>query len=371
MKTEKAVYVTRPSLPPLQDYCEFLKKIWESKYITNNGPLLQEFEKKLSEYLKVKYISVVSNGTLALLIALKALEVGGEVITSPFSFIATTNAIRWCGLKPVFADIEKDGYNLDPNSIEAAITVNTSAILPIHVYGNPCNVKKITDIAARHGLKVLYDAAHCYGVNHGTKSIIEFGDMSILSFHATKTFNTIEGGAIVSRTAQMKAKVDQLRNFGYDDNGEVQVSGINAKLNELQAAYGLLQLRDVNKHIFGRKKIDEMYRRELASVPGIKLLNIKGEVKHNYTYFPIQVEEETYGVSRDVIYERLKSKGVYSRKYFFPLISNTGEYKDLPSAAIDNLPVANDVAEQVLCLPIYDGLTIMEQRRIINTLKGK
>lgn len=371
MKDQFPIYITRPSLPPLQEFYGYLEQIWATRYITNNGPLLQEFENKLGAYLGVKYISVVSNGTLALMIALKALEVKGEVITSPFSFIATTNAIQWCGLKPVFVDIEKNGFNLDATLIEAAITRQTAAVLPIHVYGHPCEVKNIAKVAARYDLKVLYDAAHCYGVNKGEESILNFGDMAILSFHATKTFNTIEGGAIVCHTPEMKARIDQLRNFGYDNEDEIQIVGINAKMNELQAAYGLVQLGHVETQIENRKKIYDLYHQGLSDLAGIQLPTIPKDLRYNYTYFPILIDERKYGLSREAIFNRLKSKGIYSRKYFYPLISNLGDYVDLPSASPENLPIANRTARQVLCLPIFEDLSREALLNIVETIQKK
>lgn len=368
MEKKYPIYVTQPSLPPLPEFSEYLQQIWESKFITNNGSFHQEFEQRLCNYLNVKYISVVSNGTLALLIALKALEVEGEIITSPFSFVATTHAIKWNGHTPVFCDIIEDTFSLDPEKIEKAITPKTSAILPVHVYGNPCNIEEIKEIAEKHDLKVLYDAAHCFGVKIGTESILNFGDLSTLSFHATKVFNTIEGGAIVCHTEEMKAKLDQLRNFGYDNNDDIFIAGINAKMNELQAAYGLIQLKNIKEQINKRRKVYELYWNKLFNVNGVNLLKLNQNVKYNYTYFPILIDRQEYGMSRDETYLFLRSNGIYTRKYFSPLISNLSEYKNYPSAKPENLPNATIIADQVLCLPMYENLKIEEQLRVINCL---
>jgi len=364
------VYVTRPALPPLDEFSEYLKKIWDTRILTNNGPFHQQFEKELADYLGVKYISVFANGTLALVTALQALRITGEVVTTPFSFVATTHSLWWNNIKPVFVDIEPDYFNLDPEKIEAAITPQTTAILPVHVYGNPCRVDEIQRIADTYGLKVIYDAAHAFGVKINGNSILNYGDLSVLSFHATKTFNTIEGGAIVCHDEKTKKRIDFLKNFGFAGEITVIAPGINAKMNELQAAFGLIQLKHIDEYIFRRKKIAELYRKELSGVKGIRVLyDIEG-VDHSYTYFPILVDEKFYSESRDTLYERLKKNNIYGRRYFYPLISQFPSYRGLSSARPDNLPFATSVAEQVICLPIYPDLGKSNCQRIISIIKN-
>jgi dTDP-4-amino-4,6-dideoxygalactose transaminase len=357
-------------MPPLEEFTEYLKQIWDTKIITNNGPFHQQFEHALSEYLGVKYLSVFSNGTLALITALQALRITGEVITTPFSFVATTHSLWWNNIRPVFADIESNTFNLSPEKIEAAITPQTSAIMPVHVYGNPCNQEKIQQIADTYGLKVIYDAAHAFGVKVNGESILNCGDLSILSFHATKVFNTIEGGAIVCPDEKTKKRIDYLKNFGFADEITVIEPGINAKMNELQAAYGILQLKFVDKDIAERKKIANTYRTELQHVKGISFLEDIDKVHHNYAYFPILINSGLYGESRDELYDELKRHNIFGRRYFYPLISHFPTYRGLPSSNPTNLPVAEKIAEQVICLPIYPLLTLEERITIINVIRN-
>ena len=354
----KAIYVTQPAMPPLEEFTEYLKKIWDSKWLTNNGQFHQEFEQALCDYLGVKYISVFSNGTLALITALQTLRITGEVITTPFSFVATTHSLWWNGIKPVFVDIEPDTFTLDPEKIEAAITPQTTAIMPVHVYGNPCRIDKIQRIADAYGLKVIYDAAHCFGVTVNGNSIFNFGDLSVLSFHATKVFTSIEGGAIVCQDEKTKKRIDFLKNFGFADEVTVVAPGINAKMNEVQAAFGLLQLKYVDDYIEKRKRIAELYRNQLENIEGLKWLPEIEGIRHNYPYFPILIDQNEFGISRDELYERLKKHSIYTRRYFYPLISQFPSYKGLPSASKDNLPVAEKISGQILCLPIYPELDL-------------
>jgi dTDP-4-amino-4,6-dideoxygalactose transaminase len=369
MNTEK-ILVTQPLLPPLEEFTPYLEKIWESKWLTNNGQFHQQLEQALCEYLGVKHISLFSNGTLALITALQALRITGEVITTPFSFVATTHALWWNNIKPVFADIEPHTYNLDPEKVEAAITPNTTAIMPVHVYGNPCNLEAFQQIADTYNLKLIYDAAHAFGVEVNGQSVLNFGDLSILSFHATKVFNTFEGGAIVCHDEKMKRHIDDLKNFGFRGETTVIAPGINAKMNELQAAFGLLQLKYIDEAREKRKQIAETYREELAGIKGIHCLNDLPDTKHAYSYFPILVEEQEFGMSRDELYEKLKENNIFSRRYFYPLISNFPTYRGLTSANKDNLPVANDIAEKVLCLPIYNKLQQSHIERITSLIKA-
>ena len=369
-KLHNPIYVTQPALPPLDEFIEYLKTIWDNKILTNNGPFHQQFEKQLAEYLGVKYISVFSNGTLALITALQALHITGEVITTPFSFVATTHSLWWNNIKPVFVDIEPEHFNIDPQKIEAAITPQTTAIMPVHVYGNPCKIETIQKIADTYGLKVIYDAAHAFGVKINGNSVLNFGDLSIMSFHATKVFNTIEGGAIVCQDEKMKKRIDFLKNFGFADELTVVAPGINAKMNELQAAYGLLQLKYVDEYIDKRKAIADLYRKELASVQGIRFHEDMQNVRHGYPYFPIFIDPIKYGQSRNEVYELLQKHNIFGRRYFYPLISQFPTYRGLSSAKPENLPVATKVAEQVICLPIYPELHLESVNQIINILKG-
>lgn len=366
---DKKIFVTEPTLPSIDDFIVLLNDIWESKQITNVGKYHQKLEKELAEYLEVNYISLFSNGTLALITALQVMRIVGEVITTPFSFVATTHSLWWNGIKPVFVDIEDVFYNMDYRKIEAAITPKTQAILPVHVYGNPCNVTEIKKIADTYGLKVIYDAAHAFGVCQKGKSILNMGDLSILSFHATKVFNTIEGGAIVCHDEEMKKRIDYLRNFGFADEITVVAPGINAKMNEIQAAFGLLQLKTVTHDIKKRQTISNKYRELLKEVKGISCINDIEDVQHNYSYFPILINEAVYKLKRDELFELLKSNNIFCRRYFFPLISNMPTYRGLDSAKASHLPVANYISDRILCLPIYTNLTEYYIFKIIDIIK--
>ena len=364
------IFVTQPYLPPLDEFIPYLQEIWNNKHLTNNGPLHKQLEKELAAYLGVKYISVFSNGTLALISALQALKIEGEVITTPFSFVATTHSLWWNKITPVFVDIEPEYMNIDPSKIEAAITEKTTAIMPVHVYGNPCYVEKIQEIADKHKLKVIYDAAHAFGVKKDGNSILNYGDLSVLSFHATKVYSTIEGGAIICHTEEMKHHIDNLKNFGFRGETVVEEPGINAKLNEVQAAYGLLQLKYVDSFIQKRQIITAWYRELLSSIKGITYLEDIVGVEHCYSYFPILVHEKEFGMSRDALYEKLKQANIFSRRYFYPLISDFDPYSALPSATSDNLPLATQIAQEVLCLPIYVELSDNDVQRIVSIIKS-
>jgi len=369
-RLNKIVNVTQPSLPDLDEFVIYLREIWNSKQLTNNGSFHQEFEKQLADFLGVKYISLFANGTLALISALQVLRISGEVITTPYSFVATTHSLWWNGIKPVFVDIDPETRNLDPLKVESAITPKTTAILPVHVYGNPCAVEKIQEIGNIYGLKVIYDAAHAFGVTLNGNSLLNFGDLSILSFHATKTFNTIEGGAIVCHDENTKKRIDFLKNFGFADEVTVVAPGINAKMNEIQAAYGLLQMKSFRNQVKKRKEIANIYRSLLQDVKGISYHEDIKNVKHNYSYFPIFVNENKFGISRDELYFKLREKGIYGRRYFYPLISEFPAYRGLTSADPEKLPVAESAAKQVICLPIYPELTLQMVESIVNHLKG-
>jgi dTDP-4-amino-4,6-dideoxygalactose transaminase len=351
----KPIYVTRPSLPPLEGFIPYLETIWNNKILTNCGPFHQQLEVALCKYLGVEHIALFTNATIALITALQALRITGEVITTPYSFVATSHSLLWNGIKPVFVDIDPNTLNLDPQKIEAAITTQTTAIMPVHCYGHPCDVDAIQKIADNYNLKVIYDAAHAFGVKCHCGSILNHGDLSVLSFHATKVFNTFEGGAIVCPDAKTKLRIDQLKNFGFVDETIVVAPGINGKMSEFNAALGLLQLKYVDQALARRKEIDTTYRKCLENIKGIRCLNDAGEKIANYSYFPILVEAD-YPISRDDLYNKLKSSGIHSRRYFYPLISEFPMYRGLPSAHTDNLPVATAVAQQVLCLPIYPDL---------------
>jgi dTDP-4-amino-4,6-dideoxygalactose transaminase len=366
------INVTQPYLPPLEEFTPYLEQIWKNKWLTNNGPFHQEFESKLCEYLGVPFISVFSNGTLALLTALQALEIKGEVITTPYSFVATAHSLLWNNITPVFVDVDPIFGNLDPQKIEEAITDKTSAILPVHVYGNPCNDIEISKIAKKHNLKLIYDAAHCFGVKVDGKSILNYGDLSILSFHATKVFNTFEGGAIVCHSKEMKQKIDDLKNFGFRDEVTVIAPGINAKMNEIQAAFGLLQLKYIDQAIAKRKEIAELYIQQLQNIPGIRLIiHHSSFITHNYSYFPVFIDENQYGKSRDEVYQLLKDNGILARRYFYPLISEFPMYNQLPSSSNKNVIEALQISKQVLCLPIYPEMEIeivINISKIINNI---
>ena len=365
----KIITVTQPCLPPLEEFLPYLQQIWDNKWLTNNGPLHQQLEQELADYLGVKYISLFSNGTLALMTALQALNIQGEVITTPFSFVATTHSLWWNKIKPVFVDVEPGYLNLDPAKIEAAITPATTAIMPVHVYGNPCQMDEIQRIADKHGLKVIYDAAHAFGVQKDNVSVLNQGDLSVLSFHATKVFSTLEGGAIICHTEKMKHHIDNLKNFGFRGETVVEEPGINAKMNEMQAAYGLLQLKYIDGFISKRKSITELYRQLLSGVPGIRFLPEMKGVISSYSYFPVLIDEEVYGRSRDALYEKLKENNIFSRRYFYPLISTFEPYRELSSATTENLPVAVNASLKVLCLPIYVDLTLQDVELIVTIIK--
>lgn len=366
----KPIYVTQPHLPPLEEFVPYLEQIWESKWLTNCGSFHKQLERELSDFFGVEHISLFANGTLALVTALQSLRITGEVITTPFSFVATAHSILWNGIKPVFVDINPDTFNLDPEKIEAAITPHTTAILPVHVYGNPCSVEKIQKNADTYGLKIIYDAAHAFGVNYKGESLLKHGDMSILSFHATKVFNTFEGGAIVCRDAKTKKRIDDLKNFGFADEVTVVAPGINGKMNEVQAAFGLLQLKHIDEAISRRREIDAQYREQLSSVTGISCPPLPADTIYNHAYFPILIEKE-YPLSRDELNDKLRQHEIFARRYFYPLISEFPMYRGLPSAAQSNLPIARKAADQVLCLPIYPALENESVTRIISIIKGK
>jgi len=367
-KAEKTIYVTQPYLPPLEEFEKYLKQIWDSKWLTNNGRFHQALEQALCDYLDVKYISLFANGTLALITALQTLRITGEVITTPFSFVATTHSLWWNGIKPVFVDIDPVWYNLDPEKIEAAITPKTTAILPVHVYGNPCKTEKIQQIADQYGLKVIYDAAHAFGVKINNTSVLNYGDLSILSFHATKVYNTIEGGAIICPDKKTKTRIDYLKNFGFAGETSVVAPGINAKMDEVRAAYGLLNLEYVDAAIEKRHKVAIYYRKMLKNIPGITYMEDMPGVMHNYSYFPVFVEKKKYGISRDALYQKMKKANVFGRRYFYPLITMFSTYRGLNSAKPENLPVANDIANKVICIPIHHELNANDLERIVNLI---
>lgn len=362
------IYVTRPFLPPLQELLPYLEEIWERRQLTNGGPFHQELEAALCEFLGVEHVSLFANGTLALVTALQALRISGEVITTPYSFVATAHSLLWNGIKPVFVDIDPVSLNLDPDRIEACITPKTTAIMPVHVYGRPCAVDRIQAIADRYGLKVIYDAAHAFAVEDAGGSILRHGDLSILSFHATKVFTTFEGGAIISPDEKTKKRIDYLKNFGFADEVTVVAPGINGKLNELQAAIGLMQLKHIDGALRERERIDGRYRELLAGVPGIHCPPLPGSRRHNYSYFPIIVTKD-YPLSRDALHDRLVAHQVYVRRYFYPLISEFPMYRGVPSARRDNLPVATEVAGSVICLPIYPGLDDAHIERVVGLIR--
>lgn len=367
----KQITVTAPLLPDLEDFNVLLKEIWDSKWITNNGSFHKKLESALCEYLKVPYISLFTNGTLPLLTALQALRVTGEVITTPYSFVATTHSIWWNGCKPVFVDIDPATGNIDPDKIEAAITTRTTAIMPVHVYGKPCDTKKIQKIADKYGLKVIYDAAHAFGVEVDGKSILNEGDMSTLSFHATKVYNTLEGGALVMHDADMKKRIDQLKNFGFTGEITVEFPGINSKVDEVRAAYGLLNLGLVDSAIEARHQAAIRYREGLRNIEGLTYMEDMPGVKHNYSYFPIFIDAEKFGMTRDELYFKMKEHNVLGRRYFYPLISEFETYNGLPSAGRDNLPKAHQVADSVICLPMHHELSDDDLNRVIRIIRNE
>lgn len=364
----KIITVTSPLLPNLEDFNEMLKQIWSSKWITNNGSFHKQLEKELATYLKVPYISLFTNGTLPLITALQALRITGEVITTPYSFVATTHALWWNGIKPVFVDIDPATGNIDPDKIEAAITPKTTAIMPVHVYGKPCDTRRIQEIADQYGLKVIYDAAHAFGVEINGESILNAGDLSTLSFHATKVYNTVEGGAMVMHDEKMKKRIDYLKNFGFANETTVVGPGINSKMDEVRSAYGLLNLRQVDAAIEARHQVAIKYRTTLRNVEGISFFDDMPDVRHNYSYFPIFIDTKKYGMTRDELYLKMKEQNVLGRRYFYPLISEFSTYRGLESAQPENLPIAHKMAESVICLPMHHALNDEDIQRILNCI---
>lgn len=362
------ITVTSPLLPPLEEFIPYLQDIWNRKWLTNNGHYHQKLESALCEYLDIKHLSLFTNGTLPLITALQALRITGEVITTPYSFVATTHSLWWNGIKPVFVDIEPETCNIDPDKIEAAITPRTTAIMPVHVYGNPCDTEKIQAIADKYGLKVIYDAAHVFGVKINGKSILEAGDMSTLSFHATKTYNTVEGGALVCKDEQTKQRIDYLKNFGFAGEITVVAPGINGKMDEIRSAFGLLELQYVDNAIEIRQKIAKKYRDLLKNIPGITYMNDIPGVQHNYSYFPVFVDKFEYGIGRDDLYEKMKASNIFGRRYFYPLISDFSTYRGLESADPQNLPIATRVADSVICLPMHQDLSDDDIDRVVEII---
>lgn len=364
----KVITVTSPLLPSLDDFLPYLEDIWQRKWLTNNGHYHKELEKALCDYLKVPYVSLFTNGTLPLMCALQALRITGEVITTPYSFVATSHSLWWNGIKPVFVDIDPGTCNIDPSKIEAAITPKTTAIMPVHVYGKPCDTGRIQEIADKYGLKVIYDAAHAFGVEVNGHSILEAGDMSTLSFHATKVYNTIEGGALVCHDEKMKRRIDYLKNFGFAGETTIIAPGINGKMDEIRSAYGLINLKQVDAAIDSRRQVALQYRNTLQKVKGIRFMEDMPGVRHNYSYFPIFVDSEEYGMSRDELYFKMKEGDVLGRRYFYPLISEFSTYRGLESARPENLPVAHRIADSVICLPMYHGIRKYEIERILSLI---
>ncbi|CAE1150067.1 DegT/DnrJ/EryC1/StrS family aminotransferase [Serratia rhizosphaerae] len=363
------VYVTQPYLPDLNEFIPYMERIWENKILTNGGPMHERLEKELCEYLGVNEVALFNNGTIALLTALQALRITGEVITTPYSFVATAHSLLWNGITPIFVDIDPVTLNMDPDKIESAITPQTTAIMPVHCYGNPCDVEKIQRIADNYNLRVIYDAAHAFGVNDAGGSILRHGDLSTISFHATKVFNTFEGGAIICPDKKTKTRINNLKNFGIVDETTVVAPGINGKMSEINAAFGLLQLKHVDNAIARRKEIDECYREGLKDIEGITIVEATGQLRANYSYFPILIED-SFRMTREELYSFLKEHNIFSRRYFFPLISEFPMYRGMKSSAQENLPVANNVARRVLCLPIYPDLDHKDQVNIISLIKG-
>lgn len=368
--TKKIITVTSPLLPDINEFSKSLKEIWESKWITNNGLFHKKLERALAEYLKVPYVSLFTNGTLPLLTALQALRITGEVITTPYSFVATTHALWWNGIKPVFVDIDPATGNMDPEKIEAAITPRTTAILPVHVYGKPCDTEAIQTIADKYGLRVIYDAAHAFGVEIAGKSILNAGDMSTLSFHATKVFNTIEGGALVMHDEKTKQRIDYLKNFGFASETEVVGPGINSKMDEIRSAYGLLNLKQVDDAIAARQRVAVAYREGLRDVKGISFWDDTPGVRHNYSYFPIFVDAAEYGMTRDQLYFKMKAQGIWGRRYFYPLISEFSTYRGLESSRPENLVNAHRMADTVICLPMHHELNEEDVEDIVDSIKN-
>ena len=357
------INVTSPLLPPLSEFIPYLENIWESKWLTNDGDYHKKLENALAEYLKVEHISLFTNGTLPLMTALQSMRINGEVITTPYSFAATAHSLVWNGIEPVFVDVDEWG-NINPDCIERAISPKTSAVLAVHVYGNPCNTQKIKETADRYGLKIIYDAAHCFGVEINGKSVLEHGDMATISFHATKIFNTFEGGGVVCRSKTEKERIGYLKNFGFFGETEIVMPGINGKMDEIRSAFGLLNLKYIDKAIEHRKECALKYREKLSDVKGVSFFSDIEGVKHNYAYFPIFVDKSKYGISRDELYEKLKEYNIFARRYFYPLISNFLPYRNLKSSSIKNLPNAAKMAQQVICLPIYADLDLKDVERV-------
>jgi len=365
----KPIYVTRPFLPPLKEFCQGLEEIWEGRWLTNNGPILKRFTRELCNFFETDNLSLFNNGTLALQIALKGMGISGEVITTAFTFVATTHALFWNNIRPVFVDIEPDYYTIDPEKVEAAITSSTTAILAVHVYGHPCKLNALTDIARRHNVKLIYDAAHAFGVKVGNKSIAHFGDLSMFSLHATKPFHTMEGGLLFFREAGLKEIFDYLKNFGFKNEVEVAMPGTNAKMNEIQALMGTLVLKYLEEVIYKRAKITDLYRQLLKEVPGIRLVStLSRDVEYNHAYMPIEVDEKEFGMSRDALYEKLKYYNVYTRRYFSPLICDYACYRNV--SVEDPLIVARRVANSILTLPIYDGLLLTDVETICDIIES-
>lgn len=362
------ITVTSPLLPNLDDFNEMLKQIWASKWITNNGSFHKQLEKELAAYLKVPYISLFTNGTLPLITALQALRITGEVITTPYSFVATTHALWWNGIKPVFVDIDPTTGNINPDKIEAAITPKTTAIMPVHVYGKPCDTKRIQEIADQYGLKVIYDAAHAFGVEVNGESILNAGDLTTLSFHATKVYNTVEGGAMVMHDEKMKKRIDYLKNFGFANETTVVGPGINSKMDEVRSAYGLLNLKQVDAAIEARHQVAIKYREVLRNVEGVTFFDDIPGVRHNYSYFPIFIDAKKYGMTRDELYFKMKEQNVLGRRYFYPLISEFSTYRGLESAKPENLPEAHKMADSVICLPMHHALSNDDIQRILDSI---
>ena len=364
----KQITVTSPLLPDREEFNKFLQEIWETKCITNNGCFHQELERALCKYLEVPYVSLFTNGTLPLITALQALRITGEVITTPYSFVATTHALWWNGIKPVFVDIDSRTCNLDPEKIEAAITPKTTAIMPVHCYGKPCDTKAIQSIADKYGLKVIYDAAHAFGVKVDGESILKAGDMSTLSFHATKVYNTIEGGALVMHDERTKKRIDYLKNFGFSGETTVVAPGINSKMDEVRAAYGLLNLRQVDQAISSRHRVADRYREALREVDGITFFDDIPRVRHNYSYFPIFIDAEKFGMTRDELYFKMRENKVLGRRYFYPLISTFSTYRSLESSNPKYLPVATKMADEVICLPMHHELSVSDIKRVLEVI---
>ncbi|WP_455508883.1 DegT/DnrJ/EryC1/StrS family aminotransferase [Butyricimonas paravirosa] len=368
LQENKQITVTSPLLPDLEEFNQLLREIWDSKWITNNGCFHQKLEIALADYLKVPYISLFTNGTLPLITALQALRITGEVITTPYSFVATTHSLWWNGIKPVFVDIDPTTCNLDPNKIEAAITPRTTAIMPVHCYGRPCDTERIQEIADQYGLKIIYDAAHAFGVEVNGESLLKAGDMSTLSFHATKVYNTIEGGALVMHNEQVKKRIDYLKNFGFAGETTVVAPGINSKMDEVRAAYGMLNLKQVDQAIDARHQVANLYRERLCSVSGVRFFDDMPNIRHNYSYFPVFINAEQYGMTRDELYFKMKERGILGRRYFYPLISTFSTYRGLESSSLNNLPCAVKMADSVICLPMHHGLTSRDVERVLDSI---